>query len=99
MAVDNLTINEALIHLKTLRARHAELVGLRNQNSYVETRHYGLGGDKEVKRDPIYDVKALDRNVNGVAQEIRKIEMAIKQANAVTPIGVPLNDAVLAAIE
>ena len=45
-----LTINEAMVWLKTLHARHAELVSLRDQNSANVTRHYGMGGDKTETR-------------------------------------------------
>ena len=91
-----LTINEAMVWLKTLHARHAELVSLRDQNSANVTRHYGMGGDKTETRQPTYDVKALDKLVTQVAREIRVLDQQIKATNGVTPvIGYEQNDDVL----
>jgi len=99
VATENLTINEALIWLKTLRTRHTELIALRNENSTRETRYYGANADKQVEKTPVYDIRKLDTLVNGVAKEIRQIEMAIKQANATTNIGRPADESVLGNIE
>jgi hypothetical protein len=91
-----LTINEALVWMKTLRERHGELVGLRNENSASHTRRYGMGGDKEVTTAPTYDVKVLDKMVAGVAKEIRTLDMAIKSTNGVTKVvGYSQDDSVL----
>lgn len=76
------TISEALGWQKILRERHSELVALRNENSRNETRHYGVGGDKETTKIPVYDVKKLDALVSQVARELRKVDAAIKKANA-----------------
>ena len=81
-----ITINEALTWLKTLRERHTELVGLRNENSAVVTRRYGVGGDKETERKPTYEVKTLDKLVTTVAREIQSLEQAIKVTNATTTV-------------
>lgn len=81
-----LTINEALVWLKTLRERHGELVGLRNENSHTTTRRYGMGGDKEVTTTPTYDVKTLDKMITRVAREIRVLDQQIKATNGVTPV-------------
>lgn len=96
MTVTTVTINEGLTWLKTLRERHTELVALRNENSAVVTRRYGVGGDKETERKPTYDVKALDKMVTRVAREIQILEQAIKSTNAATTvIGYDKNEAVL----
>lgn len=96
---DKITINEGLTWLKTLRERHAELVGLRNENSSAVTRRYGVGGDKDVTKTPVYDVKALDKLVTGVAREINKLEQAIKVTNATTQVvGYVKDEAVLGEI-
>ena len=76
------TISEALSWKKTLEQRHGELVSLRDQNSAKTTRYYGTAGDKEITKDPVYDVKKLDALVSQVAREIRKVDNAIKKANA-----------------
>jgi hypothetical protein len=81
-----MTINEALVWMKTLRERHTELVSLRNENSRTVTRYRGLGGDKEDKIEPTYDVRTLDRQVTRLALEIRKLDLQIKATNAVTQV-------------
>src|SRR4051812_49794433 len=81
-----ITINEALTWLKTLRERHVELVGLRNENSAAVTRRYGVAGDKETTKEPVYDVKALDKMVTHVAREIQRLEQANKVTNATTTV-------------
>jgi len=92
----DITINEALTWLKTLRERHTELVQLRNENSATTRRHFGVGGDKETVREPVYDVKALDKLVTRVAREVQQLEQAIKVTNATTKvIGYTKDDAVL----
>jgi hypothetical protein len=91
-----MTINEAMIWSKTLKLRHAELVALRDHNSASERRYYGTAGDKEITREPVYDVKVLDRMVTMIAREMRLLEQAIKATNAVTEVkGYTQNDAVL----
>jgi hypothetical protein len=80
MKMAEITISQALGWLKTLKERHGELIGLRNQNS---SRHERLFGEKEtIKQEPVYDVKSLDRKVNVIAKEIRKLDTAIKSTNA-----------------
>jgi hypothetical protein len=72
------------------------MADLRNENSASHTRRYGLGGDKEDKREPTYDVKQLDRMVTRVAREIRLLDMQLKSTNAVTKVlGYAQDDAVL----
>ena len=79
-----MTIDEGLRWMSTLKTRHTELVGLRNSNSNERSRYFG---DREVAIDkPVYDVKALDKVVNQVAKEIRKLDEAIKKTNAVTTV-------------
>lgn len=94
------TINEGLLWLKTLRARHGELVQLRNSNSQNETRYYGANADKQVEKAATYDVKKLDKLVTAVAGEIRRVEMAIKSANAATVVAsIDIDDAKLGQVE
>ena len=79
-----ITVNEALAWMKTLRARHGELVSLRDQNSAKEKRYFGAHADKEIEKTPTYDVKALDRLIGAVARDMRRLDAAIKKSNAVT---------------
>ena len=80
-----ITINEGLAWLKTLKKRHEELLALRNDNAHRERRFYGASADKEIVKEPVYDVKVLDRLVTRVAREIRLLEQALK-TNAKTMI-------------
>lgn len=86
------TISEGIGILKTLRERHGELVGLRNENSNKQTRYFGANAEKDKVTEPVYDVKALDRLISSVAGEIRKLDTAIKAANAVTMVGYEWDD-------
>jgi hypothetical protein len=63
-----ITINEGLAWLKTLKKRHEELLALRNDNAHRERRFYGASADKEIVKEPVYDVKVLDRLVTRVAR-------------------------------
>ncbi len=81
-----LTISEGIATLKMLRERHAELVALRNKNSEKETRFFGADASKQRDIVPVYDVEKLDALVTQVAKEIRKLDMALKMANASTPL-------------
>jgi hypothetical protein len=84
--VAQITINEGLAWLKTLKKRHEELLSLRNDNAHRERRFYGASADKEIVKEPVYDVKVLDRLVTRVAREIRLLEQALKTTNAKTTI-------------
>lgn len=66
-----ITINEGLAWLKTLKKRHEELVALRNDNAHKERRFYGASAGKEFVKEPVYDVKILDKLVTRVAREVR----------------------------
>ena len=95
-----ITINEALVWMKTLKERHAELVQLRNENSATTTRYLGAHADKEVVKTPSYSVRTLDRMVTRVAREIRLLDQQLKATNAVTPVlGYERDDAVLGELE
>lgn len=79
-----MTLDEGLRWMSTLKTRHSELVGLRDKNSKDQSRYFG---DREVVVEkPVYDIKALDKLVNNVAKEIRKLDEAIKKTNTVTTI-------------
>ena len=91
-----ITINEGLAWLKTLKKRHEELLALRNDNGHRERRFFGSSADREIVKEPVYDVRALDRTVTQVAREIRLLEQALKATNAKTVVdSYDQNDAVL----
>ena len=81
-----ITINEGLAWLKTLKKRHEELVALRDDNARRERRFFGASADREIVKEPVYDVKVLDRLVTRVAREIRLLEQALETTNARTMI-------------
>jgi hypothetical protein len=92
-----MNISEALGWMKTLKARHGELVALRDQNSATRTMRYG-NDVQEIK--PQYDPKKLDKRVGLLAREIRLLDEAIKRINATTEIpGYVRNDDVLGELE
>jgi hypothetical protein len=93
-----MTIDEGLRWMASLKARHSELVGMRNQNSREEARYFG---DREVVvNKPIYDVKSLDKLINNVAKEIRKLDESIKKTNSITEIvGYAKDEAALGEIQ
>lgn len=81
-----ITINEGLAWLKTLKKRHEELLALRDGNAHRERRFLGATADREIIKEPIYDLRVLDRLVTRVAREIRLLEQALKATNAKTVV-------------
>lgn len=80
----SINLDEGLRWYQTLKVRHEELVGLRNSNSKGSSRFFG---DREVVVEkPVYDVKVLDKLVNNVAKEMRKLDEAIKKTNTLTTV-------------
>jgi hypothetical protein len=93
-------ISEAINWKKTLETRHQELVALRNENATRSTRLYGANVDKTQIIEPLYNAKALDSLITGLAREIRTLDNAIKKTNAITMvIGYDQNDAVLGELQ
>ena len=91
-----ITINEGLAWLKTLKKRHEELLTLRNDNAHKERRFYGSSADREIVKEPVYDVKVVDKLVTRVARDIRLLEQALKATNAKTTVdGYDQDDTVL----
>lgn len=91
-----ITLDEGLAWLKTLKMRHEELITLRNDNAHRERRFYGAAADKELIREPVYHVKVLDKAVPRVAREIRLLDQAMKATSARTVVeGYDQDDAVL----
>jgi hypothetical protein len=84
-----------------LDAAHQNLVVagfrvLRNDNAHRERRFYGASAEREIVKEPVYDVKVLDRLVGRVAREVRLVDQALKATNAKTVIdGYDQDDAVL----
>lgn len=72
--------------LAIMKKRHEEVLALRNDNAHRERRFYGASADKEIVKEPVYDVKVLDRVVTRVAREIRLLEQALEATNARTTV-------------
>lgn len=89
---DKITVSEALTWQKTLKVRHDELVGLRNSNAHRERLYYGQHSDKERVSEPLYDPKALDRQIATIAREMRLVDEAIKRSNSTTSLASYLRD-------
>jgi len=85
MVGTEITLSQGLAWMKTLRERHNELVTLRDRNSAERTRRWGETKEDVIEK-PIYDVKELDRMINRVALEIRRLDDAVKVTNAMTII-------------
>ena len=93
------TISKGLSWMKTLKERHQELIGLRNTNSAVKTQRWGETKE-DVITNPVYDVKKLDKMINKVALEIRKLDDAIKTTNATLALdGYRKDESVLGELE
>ncbi|MGH8474655.1 MAG: hypothetical protein ACRER2_02605 [Methylococcales bacterium] len=93
------TVSEGLEILKLVDSRLQELRALRNENANRE-RHFIGDGAKEIVRDPVYSVKALDKTISGLAATRRKLSTLIKAQNARTTVdGFDWDDAILGTIE
>lgn len=89
-----MTINEAMVLLRTIRERINSLTSIRNANS-VRTRTFSyLGGGEpkeQVTTEPQYDPKIVDAKIVELEGMLFKIDTAIKRANAKTEIGVEID--------
>lgn len=79
-----ITISQGLTWMKTLRERHKELVELRDGNK--SNKEFWREAKQDYIEKPTYDVRALDKIINKVALEIRKLDDAIKSCNATMTI-------------
>lgn len=93
-----MNISQGLSWIKTLKARHDELVSLRNENSSSTRRLFGE--NKEIEKTPVYSVKHLDKLITAISREVRKLDEQIKETNATTTIvGYEKNEEVLGELE
>ncbi len=81
--MEEITLSQGLAWMKTLRVRHNELVALRDRNSAERIRRWGETKEDIVEK-PVYDVKELDRMINKLALELRRLDDAMKVTNAKT---------------
>lgn len=93
---EKMTISEALGYIKSLRARHSELINLRNENAKSTKTYFG---EKSEFTTPIYNVKNVDRILNKIAAEIRKLDLAIKSANTKFKVDFIIDDSIWGEIE
>jgi len=81
--MEEITLSQGLAWMKTLRVRHNELVALRDRNSAERIRRWGETKEDIVEK-PVYDVKELDKMINKLALELRRLDDAMKVTNAKT---------------
>ena len=81
--MEEITLSQGLSWMKTLRVRHNELVALRDRNSAERIRRWGETKEDIVEK-PVYDVKVLDKIINRLALELRRLDDAMKVTNAKT---------------
>jgi len=81
--MEEITLSQGLAWMKTLRVRHNELVALRDRNSAERIRRWGETKEDIVEK-PVYDVKELDKMINKIALELRRLDDAMKVTNAKT---------------
>jgi len=81
--MEEITLSQGLAWMKTLRVRHSELVALRDRNSSERIRRWGETKEDIVEK-PVYDVKGLDKMINRLALELRRLDDAMKVTNAKT---------------
>jgi hypothetical protein len=94
-----MTISEGLSYMKVLMRRHSELVELRSDNSKRQRRYFGNDKDNFTIEEPVYDIKAIDKKIAKLGAEMRKLDAAIKTANATVAISYTADDSALDAIE
>jgi hypothetical protein len=58
-SVAQITLIEPLAWLKTLKRRHEEVIELRNDNPHRERRFLGSAVDRELVKEPVYDIKTI----------------------------------------
>jgi len=81
--MEEITLSQGLAWMKTLRVRHNELVALRDRNSAERIRRWGETKEDIVEK-PVYNVKELDKMINKLALELRRLDDAMKVTNAKT---------------
>ena len=86
-----MTINEAMVLQRTLRARVQDLSTIRNANA-VRTRRWDMlqsGVEKErTEVEPQYDPRKVDAMIVEIETFLFKLDASVKQANAKTEIGI-----------
>lgn len=86
-----MTINEAMVLMRTLRSRIADLQTIRNANA-IRVRRWDIlpnGAEKErVEVEPQYDPRVVDKKIVEIETIIFKLDSAIKHANAMTKVDV-----------
>lgn len=79
-----ISISQALTWMKTLKARHSELISLRDDNKNKNI--YWRENKEDYIKEPTYDIRHLDKLVSRLALEIRRLDDAIKYVNASTDV-------------
>lgn len=77
-----MSINEAMVLMKVLRGRLAELSSLRSTCASKESYF----GERNKVVEPMYDVKMLDKKCVDIENALLDIDTKIKQSNAITSV-------------
>lgn len=85
------TVNSAMVLLKMLKERLAELRNLRTSvaTDRTTTMPWGDEGKRIEEIKVKYDIKLLDKKVTEIEYACFKIDSSIKQSNAKTEIEMP----------
>ncbi len=86
MAKEQLTINELMSLMKTIRERVNSLKGLRQQVSILTRYNYANTGEVQRAEEPQYDVKKVDKKIMELENFLFKADSRIKTANARTVV-------------
>ncbi len=93
----DITINQLLVLMKTVRQRLHGLTTLRDKVSTRDTYMYGDQSKKII--EPQYDVKAVDKKVVELENFLFMADSTIKTSNAVTKVELNINmDSLLAGL-
>jgi hypothetical protein len=85
-----LTINKALVLQKKARERINGLRELRSQVAVEETRYFG--DQSKEKKEPLYDVKKVDKMISALQKLVFDLDMSIKESNAIVKLKLDNNE-------
>ncbi len=98
--MSQLTINTSIALMDILKARISELRSLRDKVAVTESRAYFGEPKSETTTTPQYDVKFVDKKITQLQNTLFKLNGAIKEANAKTPVNINLDvDELLAPLQ
>jgi len=78
--MEGLTLNEGLEMVALLKERISDLNELRKENTVRES--WKSGKDVVEVKEPMYDVKKVDKLIQRLSKDLRILSSAIKKTNA-----------------